>query len=158
MLSHALPRLPETAAELWAVAQNLGAPQSSIHLRHDASESTVKRTALSDYRVVYFATHGLVAGEIEGLAEPSLVLTLPKQPSETDDGLLTASEVAQLKLNAEWVVLSACNTIAGDRPGAEALSGWPERSSMQVRARCSSPTGPWTAMRRCALPPRHSIS
>ena len=97
--------------------------RSSIHLRQAASETTVKRSTLSDYRVVYFATHGLVAGEIKGLAEPSLALTLPKQPSETDDGLLTASEVAQLKLNADWVVLSACNTIAGDKPGAEALSG-----------------------------------
>jgi CHAT domain-containing protein len=44
-------------------------------------------------------------------------------PSALDDGLLTASEVAQLKLNADFVVLSACNTIAGDKPGAEALSG-----------------------------------
>jgi CHAT domain-containing protein/tetratricopeptide (TPR) repeat protein len=123
MLSQALPRLPETATELRAVAQNLGAPESNIHLRQDASETTVKRSPLSDYRVVYFATHGLVAGEIKGLAEPSLALTIPKQPSETDDGLLTASEVAQLKLNADWVVLSACNTIAGDKPGAEALSG-----------------------------------
>src|SRR5205814_9386425 len=59
----------------------------------------------------------------QGLAEPSLALTLPKQPTELDDGLLTASEVAQLKLNADWVVLSACNTAAGDKPGAEALSG-----------------------------------
>jgi CHAT domain-containing protein/tetratricopeptide (TPR) repeat protein len=123
LLSRALPRLPETAAELRAVAQNLGAPASSIHLRQDASETTVKRAALADYRVVYFATHGLVAGEIKGLAEPSLALTLPKRPSDLDDGLLTASEVAQLKLNADWVVLSACNTIAGDKPGAEALSG-----------------------------------
>jgi CHAT domain-containing protein/lipopolysaccharide biosynthesis regulator YciM len=123
LLSKALPRLPETAAELRAVAQNLGAPPSSIHLRQDASETTVKRAALADYRVVYFATHGLVAGEVKGLAEPSLALTLPKQPSDLDDGLLTASEVAQLKLNADWVVLSACNTIAGDKPGAEALSG-----------------------------------
>jgi CHAT domain-containing protein len=48
---------------------------------------------------------------------------MPDQPSELDDGLLTASEVAQLKLNADWVELSACNTIAGDKPGAEALSG-----------------------------------
>jgi CHAT domain-containing protein/tetratricopeptide (TPR) repeat protein len=118
-----LPRLPETADELRAVAKNLGAPESNIHLRADASESTVKESALADYRVVYFATHGLVAGEVKGLAEPSLALTLPKQPSEIDDGLLTASEVAQLKLNADWVVLSACNTIAGDKPGAEALSG-----------------------------------
>ena len=119
-----MPRLPETAVELRAVAKYLGAPEISIHLRADASETTVKRTVLSDYRVVYFATHGLVAGEVKGLAEPSLALTLPKQPSDMDDGLLTASEVAQLKLNADWVVLSACNTIAGDKPGAEALSGF----------------------------------
>ena len=85
--------------------------------------TTVKRTPLADYRIVYFATHGLVAGDVKGLAEPSLALTIPAQPSELDDGLLTASEVAQLKLNADWVVLSACNTIAGDKPGAEALSG-----------------------------------
>src|SRR5262249_33253800 len=62
-------------------------------------------------------------GDVKGLGEPALALTLPAQPSDTDDGLLTASEVAQLKLNADWVVLSACNTAAGDKPGAEALSG-----------------------------------
>ena len=122
-LAEALPALPDTADELKAVAANLGAPLSDIHLGRDASETTVKRLPLADYRVVYFATHGLVAGDVKGLAEPSLALSLPKQPSELDDGLLTASEVAQLKLNADWVVLSACNTIAGDRPGAEALSG-----------------------------------
>ena len=83
----------------------------------------MKRAPLADYRIVYFATHGLVAGDIKGLAEPSLALSIPAQPSDLDDGLLTASEVAQLKLNADWVVLSACNTIAGDKPGAEALSG-----------------------------------
>jgi CHAT domain-containing protein/tetratricopeptide (TPR) repeat protein len=122
-LAEALPPLPDTADELRAVAANLGAPLSDIYLGRDASETTVKRLPLTDYRVVYFATHGLVAGDVKGLAEPSLALSLPKQPSEFDDGLLTASEVAQLKLNADWVVLSACNTIAGDRPGAEALSG-----------------------------------
>lgn len=122
-LAQALPALPDTADELKAVAANLGAPLSDIHLGRDASETTVKRLPLADYRVVYFATHGLVAGDIKGLAEPSLALSLPKQPDNLDDGLLTASEVAQLKLNADWVVLSACNTIAGDKPGAEALSG-----------------------------------
>jgi CHAT domain-containing protein len=64
-----------------------------------------------------------LAGDVKGLAEPSLALTIPNEPSALDDGLLTASEVAQLKLNADWVVLSACNTAAGDRRGAEALSG-----------------------------------
>jgi CHAT domain-containing protein len=56
-------------------------------------------------------------------AASRLALTLPAQPSDLDDGLLTASEVAQLKLNADWVVRSACNTASGDKPGAEALSG-----------------------------------
>ena len=51
------------------------------------------------------------------------MLTPPATPTDTDDGLLTASEVAQLKLNADWVVLSACKTAAGDKPGAEPLSG-----------------------------------
>lgn len=62
---------------------------------------------LADYAIAYLATHGLVAGDVKGLAEPSLALSIPKEPSELDDGLLTASEVAQLKLNADWVVLSA---------------------------------------------------
>jgi CHAT domain-containing protein len=75
--------------------------------KRDASETTVKRAALVDYRVVYFATHGLVAGDVKGLGEPALALTIPSEPSELDDGLLTASEVAQLMLNADWVVLSA---------------------------------------------------
>jgi CHAT domain-containing protein/Tfp pilus assembly protein PilF len=122
-LAQALPQLPDTADELNAVAKDLGVPASDIHLGSDASETTLKRAPLADYRIVYFATHGLVAGDVKGLAEPSLALSIPKQPSELDDGLLTASEVAQLKLNADWVVLSACNTIAGDKPGAEALSG-----------------------------------
>jgi CHAT domain-containing protein len=123
MLSQTLPALPDTAAELKAVARKLGVPASDIHLGRDASETTVKRAPLADYRIVYFATHGLVAGDIQGLAEPSLVLSIPAEPNDFDDGLLTASEVAQLSLNADWVVLSACNTIAGDKPGAEALSG-----------------------------------
>jgi CHAT domain-containing protein len=123
LLRTALPRLPDTADELKAVARNLGAPASDIHLGSDASETTVKRAALSDYRVVYFATHGLVAGEVKGVGEPALALSPPKEPSDFDDGLLTASEVSQLKLNADWVVLSACNTASGEKPGAEALSG-----------------------------------
>lgn len=84
----------------------------------------VKSLDLSDRRVVAFATHGLVAGELPKLAEPALALTPPDMPSESDDGLLRASQAAQLKLNADWVVLSACNTAASDgTPGVEGLSG-----------------------------------
>lgn len=122
-LREGLPRLPGTADELKAVAKSLGVPESAIHLRSEASEAAVKAAPLDGYRIVYFATHGLVAGDIEGLGEPALALSLPPVASDNDDGLLTASEVAQLHLNADWVVMSACNTAAGDKPGAEALSG-----------------------------------
>lgn len=122
-LAQSLPQLPESEDELKAVAANLEASPSDIFLGRDATVTAVKRAPLGDFRVVYFATHGLVAGDVKGLAEPSLALTIPAQPSDFDDGLLTASEVAKLRLNADWVVLSACNTIAGGKPGAEALSG-----------------------------------
>jgi len=122
----ALPPLPGTAIELKAVAKSLGVPDSDVRLGKAASETAVKELKLDQYRIVYFATHGLVAGEtaqVASFAEPSLALTIPSAVSDEDDGLLTASEIAQLKLNADWVVLSACNTAAGDKPGAEALSG-----------------------------------
>jgi len=82
--------------------------------------------------VLHFATHGVLAGESEAIlktkAEPALMLSPPNddatpQALEEDDGLLTASEVAQLELDADWVVLSACNTAAGEKGDAEALSG-----------------------------------
>jgi len=119
----ALPSLPESADEVRAIARSLGAPGSDIHLQEAATETAVKSARLDQYRIVHFATHGLVAGDITGLGEPGLALTRPREATEEDDGLLTASEVAQLKLDADWVILSACNTAAGDSPGAEALSG-----------------------------------
>jgi CHAT domain-containing protein/tetratricopeptide (TPR) repeat protein len=127
VLRKALPALPETANELKQVAASVKASDADVILGPDATETRVKRSKLDQYRIVYFATHGLLAGEVSQFAklnaEPALVLSLPAKPTELDDGLLTASEVAQLKLSADWVVLSACNTAAGDKPGAEALSG-----------------------------------
>ncbi len=119
-----LPPLPETADELGAIAAALGAGPSSLYLREAASEKQVKEMRLADYRILAFATHGLTAGEFGSIAEPALVLTPPAAPSPDDDGLLTASEIAGLRLDADWVVLSACNTAAPDgTPGAEGLSG-----------------------------------
>lgn len=122
-LARGLEPLPETADELRGVAKALTGSVQDIHLGQAASETAVKKTDLSEYRVVYFATHGLIAGEVSGLGEPALALATPATATDLDDGLLTASEVAQLKLNADWVVLSACNTAAGDKVGAEAFSG-----------------------------------
>jgi CHAT domain-containing protein len=108
-------------------AASVHANPADVILGPDATETRVKQAKLDQFRIVYFATHGLLAGDVADFAklnaEPALVLTLPEHPTEYDDGLLTASEVAQLKLNADWVVLSACNTASAEKPGAEALSG-----------------------------------
>jgi tetratricopeptide (TPR) repeat protein/CHAT domain-containing protein len=129
----AQPPLPETTDELCAVAKSVGAEDNAVFLGEKASETRIKALSadgtLASSRVLHFATHGLLAGETEMLAsakaEPALILTPPTEATDEDDGLLTASEVTQLKLDADWVVLSACNTAAGsdDKPGAEALSG-----------------------------------
>lgn len=124
VLRQSLVPLPETRGELQAIARALNTGDSVLYFQDRASETAVKRADLSKYRILAFATHGLLAGDFRGLAEPALVLTPPKKATLLDDGLLTASEIAMLKLDADWVLLSACNT-AGPigRPGAEGLSG-----------------------------------
>jgi CHAT domain-containing protein len=119
-----LSRLPETAVELMEIARSLRADESDVFLGEAATESRVRAMDLTPYDVLMFATHGLVAGDLPNMTEPALVLTPPTEGQESDDGLLTSGEVAQLKLDADWVVLSACNTAASDgTPGAEGLSG-----------------------------------
>jgi CHAT domain-containing protein/tetratricopeptide (TPR) repeat protein len=124
--------LPDTGYEVRCVAERLGVPATEIRLGDAATEADIKHLSdtgeLANYRVIHFATHGLLAGDVELMAkrrgEPALVLTPPPTShDDDDDGLLTASEVSQLRLNADWVVLSACNTASGGAMGADALSG-----------------------------------
>lgn len=129
------PPLPETTDELCAVGRELGVPEAglkkAVHLGERATVSEVKALSktgdLANARVLHFATHGLLAGETALFAknkvEPALLFTPSDEASEEDNGLLTASEVAQLNLNADWVIMSACNTASGSAEGAEALSG-----------------------------------
>ena len=119
-----LPRLPDTADELKAVAQALRVdPARKLYLGKAAHERAVKTADLARYRIVAFATHGLLPGDLNGLTQPALALTAPKVAGVDGDGLLTMEEILALKLDADWVVLSACNTGAGTSAGAEALSG-----------------------------------
>jgi hypothetical protein len=77
--------LPETAGELEALAQNLKASADSLLLREEATEPNLRSVDLERYRVLAFATHAVVAGELKGLAEPALVLTPPEVGTEEDD-------------------------------------------------------------------------
>jgi CHAT domain-containing protein len=119
-----LPRLPDTADELRSIALALQAdPSKVLKLRKDANEQAVKTMDLSGFKVLVFATHGLVSGELDGLTQPALALSAPAVADVPGDGLLTMEEILTLKLDADWVVLSACNTGAGAGAGAEAASG-----------------------------------
>lgn len=134
-----LTPLPESEDEVRRIADTLGASSQDLLLGQTASEENLyalsKNGALAQYRMLMFATHGLLPGEIEGLYEAALALT----PIEKDagqlvvpsamglltsaDGLLTTSEIPQLKLKADIVVLSACNTGADSQIDFEAYSG-----------------------------------
>lgn len=124
-----LDPLPGTERELSMLARSLEGGEAGLRLGEDATETAVKRDAeLERAGVVVFATHGLLPGEMGQAAEPGLVMTPPRAANNIDDGLLTASEAAELSLAARWVILSACNTAtpsgsSGGEQGAEALSG-----------------------------------
>lgn len=119
--------LPDTAQELNCVARSLAAAPGSVLLGPDMTETRLKQMRLDRYRIIHFATHGLLPDQTEqiseALAEPALVMSPPEKASPADDGLLTASEIAALKLDADWVVMSACNTAGSDSEHGEALSG-----------------------------------
>ena len=119
-----LPRLPDTRLELIAMAETLGVdPAATLYLGKAANEENVETKDLSHYRIVAFSTHGLVPGDVDGLTQPALALTAPDIAGGKGDGLLTMEKILALKLDADWVVLSACNTAAGAGAGAEAASG-----------------------------------
>lgn len=118
-----LPRLPDTREEIVEIAKVLAADPTDVYLNRQATVKAVMEADLSDRKVVMFATHGLVPGELDGLSQPALAMSSPDVTGDKDDGLLTMDKVLTLKLNADWVVLSACNTASGEGAGSEAVSG-----------------------------------
>jgi CHAT domain-containing protein len=104
--------LPETRGELQAVSIALGAnAQTDLLFGAQATRRAVLQAKLADRRVVAFATHGLMPGELPGISKPSLAMAA--DADERESPLLELDDVLGLQLNAQWVLLSACNTAAG---------------------------------------------
>ncbi len=119
-----LPALPETTEEVKRLSELIGGEQGTIFSGQEATERAVRSQDLRRYRVLAFATHGLTAGEFDGIAEPALVLTPEKDDDPRADGLLTMTEVSKLSIEAGLVILSACNTAAADgSPSGRGFSG-----------------------------------
>jgi len=130
-----LPALPQTRSLLVTVGQAFSADSRDLFLGEDAQEADIRflneQGRLKRYRMIVFASHALVSNEIAAidLIEPALVMSLPpvapgaERPWE-NDGLLRASDIVGFEMDADLVILAACNTAAPDgTPGAEPLSG-----------------------------------
>ncbi|GAB4475719.1 MAG: tetratricopeptide repeat protein [Erythrobacter tepidarius] len=116
-----LPVLPGSEREARAIAREFGNGKARLFLGGQANEANLADPSVREAEVLLFATHGLVAGELEGIAEPALILSQPG--TGQGDGVLTASEIARLDLSADWVILTACDSAAGFEGGVPAFSG-----------------------------------
>jgi CHAT domain-containing protein len=120
----ALPPLPGSQKELAVARQLLGASAGDEMLGAAFTAKNVRAAPLKNYRVLHFATHAVLPGELRCQSEPAVLTSTPEGAPDASGGLLTASQIAQLDLNAELVILAACNTGGQAEAGAgESLSG-----------------------------------
>jgi CHAT domain-containing protein len=116
--------LPETEKELKILSKLFKKENSKIYVGKKFSEDKLKSLNLSNYRYIAFATHAIIANQINNISEPGLILTPPKVATEANDGILTVSEIEKLNLQSDVIILSACNTASDDgTPNGEGLSG-----------------------------------
>ncbi len=119
-----IKRLPNSAGELRQVAAAYGAPESSLIMGNAFTVPTVQKAPLGNYRLIYFSSHGLLPSKLKCFREPALVVSKSPREGERGTGLLASSEIAELKLDADLVVLSACDTGGpAGQTGGESLSG-----------------------------------
>ena len=118
-----LPEIPDTQKELKEMKKYFSKNNSQIFFRDQANEEFIKNFDFTKTDIIAFSTHALIAGEIRGLNEPGLVFSIPDTPTKENDGYLTASEITNLNLNANMVILSACNTSSGLNYNSEPLTG-----------------------------------
>ncbi|WP_395703885.1 CHAT domain-containing protein [Aquabacterium sp.] len=123
-----LATLPESRDELQGIAASLKADAArDLVLGPAATRDSVlaasRAGTLARKRVVVFATHGLGRDDLPGLDQPALAMAATPGDASLLAPLLKLDDVLSLRLNAEWVVLSACNTAAGDGRDDEALTG-----------------------------------
>ena len=115
--------LPETRDELNFIAK-IFKNKSKLYLGNEFNEDKIKSIDFRKYKFISFATHAVIANQIDNIGEPGLILTPPVKANNDNDGILTVSEIERLKLNSDIVILSACNTASEDgSPNANGLSG-----------------------------------
>ncbi|MGH9837547.1 MAG: CHAT domain-containing protein [Blastocatellia bacterium] len=120
-----LPPLPNTRAEALFISEPFPPERKQLYLGRAATEEAFKREPLDRYRRLHFATHSLIDEQFP--ARSGVVLALADDPQEAqeaqEDGLLEVAEIAELKLDCDLVVLSACQTGRGQLVRGEGIVG-----------------------------------
>jgi len=117
-----LPNLPYAKLELAAGAAVFGAGPADELLGPDYTVPNVEAADLKNFRILHFATHALLPTDLPCQDSPAIVTSAPPGAASAEDALLTTADVTNLKLDANLIILSACNT-GGGAAGGEALSG-----------------------------------
>lgn len=117
-----LPHLPYATLELQAASATFGANTDDELLGTNFTVPNVEKADLKDFRILHFATHALLPTDLPCQNEPAIVTSAPAGAKSADQALLNTGDVANLHLDANLVILSACNT-GGGAEGGEALSG-----------------------------------
>ena len=119
-----LPALPYAGKELEVARALFDAGPADELLGAAFTADAVRKARLKDYRILHFATHALLPAELRCQSEPAIVTSAPAGAPDASGALLTASEVVGMDLDADMVILSACNTGGpGGGTAGESLSG-----------------------------------
>jgi CHAT domain-containing protein len=123
-LAAGLVRLPGTRIEVQEAERLTGARPQDIRLGAEFTAASLKAADLGQRRIIHLATHALLPGELSCLQEPSIVVSAKAGAADADSAFVKASDLLGLKLDADLIILSACNTGGpGGAGGGEALSG-----------------------------------
>lgn len=112
-----LSPLPGSRIEVEGINRLFGPGNGRVMLGEQCTKESLKAMHLTDYSFIHFAVHGFLPGELRAVEQPALALT----PTEADDGLLTAQDVASLNIRSYLTVLSACNTGIGPTVASEGM-------------------------------------
>jgi CHAT domain-containing protein len=115
----ALTPLPNTRTEVSAIRSLFNAASTQVHLGADAQEQSLKSEQLESFRYLHFAAHGYF--DEEEPARSGIVLS--QAGDSSSDGLLQAPEIMRLRLNADLVTLSACQSGLGRVLAGEGVLG-----------------------------------
>lgn len=119
-----LPEIGDAMVELNTTRDVLGAAPSAMLTGRAFTAAAVEQAPLKNYRVLHFAAHGLLPADLDCQSEPAIVASAPAGAADASGALLTAARIERLDLDAELVILSACNSGgAGGRSSGESMSG-----------------------------------